>query len=222
LEWKVIASPAYSLLRIDLKPGEAVDCEAGSMMAFSGELDIRTHTGGGLLKALVRRIAATEAVFLNTFTARSEAELLLAPTLPGDIKYLPLDGKSYIVQDASYLAHHGDVALDVAWRGLRGLLTEGELVWLRVSGRGGVWINSYGAMLEYELKPGERMTVDNFHFVAMDEGARWRVTKFGGWKSTILGGEGLVAEVEGPAHLILQTRTMPPFAQYLRKFFRTR
>ncbi len=48
--------------------------------------------------------------------------------------------------------------------------------------------------------------VDNFPFVAMDEQARFRVRPFGGVKSTLLGGEGLVVEVEGPARLWVQTR----------------
>ncbi|RLE73513.1 MAG: TIGR00266 family protein, partial [Thermoprotei archaeon] len=46
----------------------------------------------------------------------------------------------------------------------------------------------------------------------------WRVRKFGGWKSFILGGEGLVFEVWGPARVYIQSRIIPPFANILRKF----
>lgn len=101
---------------------------------------------------------------------------------------------------------------------LRGLLAEGELIWLKLQGRGGAWINSYGGMGRLELKAGERVTLDNMHFVALNEKAKWRVKKFGGWKSFILGGEGLVVEVEGPGTLFYQTRILPPFAKLIRKF----
>ena len=220
MEWKVEYSPSYSILKVFLRPGESVTAEAGAYVLHKGDIDIKTHTGGGLLKAFARAVFAEETVFVNTFTARSNAELWFAPGVPGDIKYIPLEGRSLIIQDTSYLAHHGDVDLGVAWRGFRGLLAEGSLVWFKTSGYGGVWINSYGAMEEVTLGPGERMTVDNFHFVAMDDTISWRVRKFGGIKSFIFGGEGVVIEIEGPGRVYLQTRTLPPLAAVLRKFIR--
>jgi uncharacterized protein (TIGR00266 family) len=222
MKWKVEAEPAYSLLRVELEPGEELTSEAGSMMSVKGEIEVKTHTGGGLLKGLIRRTLAGETLFLNTFIAKSNAEVKLAPSLPGDIKYLPLTGEGYVIQDSSYLAHHGDVKLSVAWRGLKGMFAEGELIWLKVTGTGGVWVNGYGGLIEEELEPGSKLTVDNFHFVALNERARWRIRKFGGWKTFFFGGEGIVAEVEGPARLVLQSRTLPPFVQEIRKFFKTR
>lgn len=170
------------------------------------------------MRGLLRGIAGTEAVFLNNYKARGQAEVLLAPSLPGDIAYIPLEGESYVVQDSSYLAHRGEVDVEVAWRGLKGVLAEGELMWLRLRGRGGAWVNSYGAMGRLELKAGERVTLDNLHFVALNENAKWKIRKFGGWKSFLLGGEGLVVEVEGLGTLFYQTRILPPFARILRKF----
>ncbi|RLI33745.1 TIGR00266 family protein [Candidatus Bathyarchaeota archaeon] len=222
MKWEVEYSPAYSLLKVQLEPGEELTSEAGAMVLFRGNLEIKTHTGGGLLKGLLRGIAGTEAVFLNTYRAKSPAEVLLAPSLPGDIAYIPLEDGSYVVQDSAYLAHIGDVDVEVAWRGLKGVLAEGELVWLRLKGRGGAWVNSYGAMGKMELKAGERVTLDNMHFVALNEETKWRIRKFGGWKTFLLGGEGLVVEVEGPGTLFYQTRILPPFARLLKKFIPSR
>ncbi|MCD6264133.1 AIM24 family protein, partial [Candidatus Bathyarchaeota archaeon] len=84
------------------------------------------------------------------------------------------------------------------------------------------WVNSYGAMGKMELKAGERVTLDNMHFVALNEETKWRIRKFGGWKSFLLGGEGLVVEVEGPGTLFYQTRILPPFARLLKKFIPSR
>jgi len=218
LKWKVEYSPAYSLLKVELEPGEELTSEAGAMVLFKGDLEIKTHTGGGILKGLLRGIAGTEAVFFNTYRARGQAEVWLAPALPGDIHYVPLEGDSYVVQDSSFLAYKGDVDVSVAWRGLRGLLAEGELVWLKLQGRGGAWVNSYGGMGKLDLEAGEKVTLDNMHFVALNEKTKWKVRKFGGWKSFLLGGEGLVVEIEGPGTLFYQTRILPPFARLIRKF----
>ena len=218
MEYTIDQRPSYSILKIKLEPGESVISEAGAMVLFKGDIEIGTHTGGGLLKGLMRGILGTEAVFMNTYRARSKAEIWFAPTLPGDIRYIPLHGDSWIVQDMSYLAHHGDVDVSIAWRGLRGVLAEGELFWLRLSGHGGVWVNAYGGLEELKVPAGEVVTIDNFHFVAMPETVDYRIRKFGGWKSFLLGGEGLVFDVRGPAVVYLQTRILLPFARLMKKF----
>ena len=217
MDWRVDYRPSYSLLKVVLEPGEEVTSEAGAMVLYKGDIEIKTHTGG-LMKGILRALAGTESLFLNTYIARSRSEIWFAPALPGDISYVPLHSDGWIIQDSSYLAHHGDIDIGIAWRGLKGILAEGELFWLNVKGHGGVWINSYGAMDYIEIPSGETAIIDNFHFVAMPASVHWRVRKFGGWKSFILGGEGLVFEVWGPARVYIQSRIIPPFANILRKF----
>ena len=217
MKYSVEQRPAYSILKVFLEPGESVVSEAGAMLLMKGDLEIETSSGG-IVRGILRRVLAGEPIFLNTYTAKTPAELWFAPPAPGDIVYIPLEGDSWMVQDSSYLAHHGDVEISVAWRGLRGVLAEGELVWLKVSGEGGFWACAYGGLESVEISAGERVTIDNFHFVAMPSDVKWRVRKFGKWKSFILGGEGLVFDVEGPAKIYVQTRILPPFARLLRKF----
>jgi uncharacterized protein (AIM24 family) len=48
------------------------------------------------------------------------------------------------------------------------------------------------------LKDNEKMILDNHHLLALGENSNYRVMKFGGMKTTILGGEGLVTEITGP------------------------
>ncbi len=158
-----------------------------------------------------------ESFFMNTYVADGPSEIWFAPSLPGDITYLPLNGNAYVIQDFSYLVHHGDVKVTTAWRGFKGLLAEGSLVWLKAESYGGVWVNSYGGIEKIDFAPGEVITVDNFHFVAMTDGMRWSVRKFGGIKSFLFGGEGIVMEVQGPGTVLVQTRSLPPFAKLLMK-----
>jgi len=221
LEWHVEFKPSYSLLKVRLEPGESVTAEPGAMVLYKGNIVVKTHTGGGLLKGLTRALFGGESIFLNTFTAQQGGgEVWFAPSVPGDIEYYELRGEELIVQDTSYLAHHGDLDIGVAWRGFRGLLAEGELFWLKIKGHGGVWLSSYGGISRVDLGPGETMIIDNFHFVAMTSGMNWRVRKFGGIKSFILGGEGIVIEVTGPGTVFVQSRSLPPFVEFIRKYLR--
>jgi len=48
------------------------------------------------------------------------------------------------------------------------------------------------------LQDNEKMILDNHHLVALSENSNYRVMKFGGLKTTILGGEGLVTEKHRP------------------------
>ncbi|MCS7253840.1 MAG: TIGR00266 family protein [Armatimonadota bacterium] len=220
MRWEVSNRPSYSLLKISLEPGEALVAEPGAMVLYRGAVLIDTGARGGIAAALLRSMFGGESLFLNTFRAEGESEVWLAPNLPGDIHYLPLDGNGYIIQQGSYLAHHGDAEIGIAWRGFRGLLTEGELIWLRVRGYGGVWVTAFGGIEQVNINAGEKVIVDNFHFVAMDEDTTHYIRTFGGIKSFLLGGEGIVVEVQGPTNLWLQTRHIASLANELLPILR--
>src|SRR5436853_453973 len=69
---------------------------------------------------------------------------------------------------------------------------------LRVTGPGDLVVSSYGAIREVPLVAGQVHVVDSGHMVAFTDGVQYNVRKFAGWKSTLLGGEGLVVELTGP------------------------
>lgn len=223
MRYEITSRPSYSLLKIYLNPGESVTAEAGSMILMNPDLDVNTQAYGGVISSLKRTILGGESLFLNTFTAKRDAEIWLAPELPGDLIAVELDGsKDLIVQDSSYLAHFGDLSIDVVFRGLKGILAEGQLFWLKLSGRGIVWLGSYGAIEARELGVNERSTIDNFHLVAMDSTISWDVRLFGGLKSALLSGEGIVLDLVGPGRLYVQTRNPRALADFLYNYVRAR
>lgn len=217
-EWELVGKEGFQALKVRLSRGETVTVESGSYLLSRGKIEVKTTTGG-LLSGILRALAGGESLFLNEIRALDNgAEIWIAPPTPGDIGAVELAGQPIIIQDSSYLAHIGDVRVSVAWRGFRGLLAEGELVWLKAEGSGVVFINSFGSIERIDLGPGEKVTVDNWHFVAMDSSVRYEVRKFGGWKTFLLGGEGLVIEAEGPGRIWIQTRNVEGFAGILRRF----
>jgi len=86
---------------------------------------------------------------------------------------------------------------------------------IKVSGKGLLFINTFGAIDKHTLKPGETMIVDNFHLVAFSDTCPYKVTKFGSLKETILGGEGLVTEITGPGDVYIQTKNLREFVDWL-------
>ncbi|MEB3765820.1 MAG: TIGR00266 family protein [Desulfurococcales archaeon] len=222
MEWTIDKRPAYPVLKVKLSPGEKVSSEPGAMMLIKGNIKIETKSGG-ILKGLARKLMAGESFFLNHYYAGpGGGEIWFVPGVPGDIEAINLSGGAWIIQDTSYLAHHGDIDISIAWRGMKGLLAEGELVWVKAQGHGIVWVNSYGAIEKIKVDAGEKIVIDNMHFVAMPANVNYKIVKVGGLKTFFLGGEGLAVEVYGPAEVLVQTRILPPLARLLARFIRTR
>jgi uncharacterized protein (AIM24 family) len=86
---------------------------------------------------------------------------------------------------------------------------------LKCTGSGELVVSSYGGIQAIDLAAGQTYTVDTGHMVGWGEGVRYDVRKAGGWKSTILGGEGLVVELTGPGRIYIQTRSEDAFLDWL-------
>ncbi len=216
MEWEKIFSPSYTLLKIELEPGESITSEGGAFVYGKGNYEIKTHTGG-IGKGILRAIAGGESLFLNTYIARERCEIGLAPYLPGDIEVLEVNGEM-LVQDSSYLAHAGDLEVSIGFKGVKGFIAEpySGFVWLKLKGHGLAWVNAYGGIIPIELKIGETVTVDNSHFVAMPSNVKWSIRKFGGWKSFLFGGEGFAVDVQGPGKIYIQTRNFSGFVDIIK------
>jgi uncharacterized protein (TIGR00266 family) len=89
------------------------------------------------------------------------------------------------------------------------------LFMIKVSGNGKLFINTFGAIYKHTLQPGQTMIVDNFHLVAFSDACNYKVTKFGGLKETLLGGEGLVTNITGPGDIYIQTKNLQEFVDWL-------
>ena len=88
----------------------------------------------------------------------------------GDITKLDVEpGSGYVIHKSGCLASVEDVDLDVKWEGFsKGLFGQG-LFMVKVSGRGDLFVNTFGVIDHHKRGPGEEMVVDNFHLVAFSD-----------------------------------------------------
>lgn len=216
MQIETLYRPSYSTARIRLGPDEGVVCESGALVAMSGDVQVETRMRGGLLKSLARSVLGGESFFVNTFRAGAQGgEVLLAPTLPGDVFTSELQGETYLVQSGSFLASAESIETDTKWSGARTFFGGEGLIMLRCSGSGALVLSSYGAIHEVDLAAGQVFTVDTGHLVAFSEQLGFKVRTIGGLKSTFLGGEGLVVDLSGPGKVLLQTRSEGAFLNWL-------
>jgi len=209
-------SPAYAMATVHMDAGESVNAEAGAMMAMSPGVDMVTSTQGGVFKGLKRSVLGGESFFMNEFTASTQgAHVVVAPALPGDIITWPLTGNTVYLQSGSFLAAPKSIDIDSKWGGAKTFFSKEGLFMLKCSGVGDLVVSSYGAIQEVELGAGQTYTVDTGHMVGWQEGVQYEVVKVGNWKSTMLGGEGLVVKLTGPGRVYIQTRSPEDFISWL-------
>ena len=220
LEYEIRYSPSFSILEVRLTAGEQVAAEAGAMVYMTDGVEVRTRTrSGGFLQKVKVSVLGGESFFINDFVATLPSKVGLAAGPLGDIGKLDVrPGHGYVVQSGGYIASTSGVQLDTQWQGFTKGIFGTSLFMLKASGVGDLFVNTFGAMDAHTLGAGEKITVDNYHLVAFTEGCAYSVHKFGGLKSTILGGEGLVTEVVGPGEVLIQTKNPREFANWLAPF----
>lgn len=212
---EILYSPSFATAKVSLDHGESVKAEAGAMVAMSPSIAIETGTQGGFMKG-IKRAFGGESFFMNTFTSQAPgSEIYFAPSLPGDLVAWTLQGQSLFVQSGSYVASAMSIDVDTSWGGAKTFFSREGLFVLRVGGHGDVILCTYGALHSIDLQPGQTMIVDTGHMVAWADSVQYSVRKIGGWKSTLLSGEGLVCDLTGPGRIYLQTRSQDAFLNWL-------
>jgi uncharacterized protein (TIGR00266 family) len=209
-------SPSFAIAVVTIPAGGELKAEAGAMTSMSGGVEIETKAQGGVMAGLKRSVLGGESFFINTFRSPQGGQLTVSPVLPGDIVHLPVDAsKALMVQSGSWLASETGVQVDTKWGGAKTFFSGEGLFLLRCSGAGDMLVSSYGAIEQHQLGAGEVLKIDTGHIVAFEEGIGYEVNKVGGWKSTLLSGEGLVATFTGPGALWMQTRSPADFIGWL-------
>ena len=216
MKTEILYRPSYSMAKVALDSNENISVESGAMVGMSSNIKVETKMKGGLFKSLARSVLGGESFFINTYLASGgSGELMLSPALPGDVFTFDMTGETYLVQSGSFLASSEGVTTDTKWGGAKTFFGGEGLIMLRCAGNGTLILSSYGAIHELDLEKGESYIVDTGHLVAFSEDIGFKVRAIGGIKSTIFGGEGLVVDLTGPGKVLLQTRSVGAFLDWL-------
>lgn len=207
--------PAFTLAVVHLSPNETIRVEPGAMVSHSEGVASETKAEGGFFAGL-KRMVGGENFFQNTFRAPAQGgEITLAPSLPGDMLTIPIGEGAFLLQSGAFIASEATVAMDTSWGGAKGFFGAGSMLLLRVTGSGMVLASAYGAIEERTLAAGQKYIVDTGHIVGFEESVKFSVKTSGSWKSTLLGGEGLVCELTGPGRVLMQSRSEEAFLAWL-------
>jgi uncharacterized protein (TIGR00266 family) len=202
MTFELLHGPTQTIARCRLGAGESVIAESGAMIGMSGHIGIETTAGGGL--GALKRVFGGESVFRNRFHASSPGEVLLAPSLRGDLDVLDVGPRQWVVQRGAYVASSPGV--DIVTRGsMRGLFSGMGVFLLESRGQGELLVGSFGVMEAIDL--AGPLVVDTGHLVAWDASIPYEITKASrGWIGALLSGEGFVVRFQGAGRIYVQTR----------------
>ncbi len=223
LKFEIKYSPSYALLEAQLPENGHIIAEAGALTYMSSNIEVETRTRmreTGIWGTIKVSLLGGETLFITDYSAKGgpgKTGFVSAPL--GDITHLEVTAsKGYIIQSSAYIASTIGVKLDTEWQGFTKGLFGQNLFMLKTQGEGDIFINTFGAIDKHELGAGEHLIVDNYHLAALSDTCNYSVRMFGGLKSTILGGEGLVTDVTGPGEVYVQTKNVKEFVDWIWRY----
>ena len=224
MEYSIEGKPLPVVI-CQLRAGETMITERGSMSWMSPNMKMETTTGGGLGRALGRMFAG-EAMFQNRYTAQGGPGMIaFASSFPGDIRAFEIGpGRELVVQKSGFLASEAGVQLSVFFQKKMGAgFFGGEgFIMQKLSGRGMAFLEIDGHAVEYELAAGQKLVVDTGYLAAMDATCSMEIQSVPGVKNAVFGGEGLFnTVVTGPGRIYLQTMPISTVAGAIRPFIPT-
>src|SRR5262245_7467739 len=210
---------------LTLGGGDVVRAEAGALMYMTEAVEMDAKMDGGILGGLTRRFLAGESLFITYFRGMApDAKVAFAGPYPGKIIHIPLAGQDVLCQRDAFLCAIGDVNFSIAFTKRLGAgFFGGEgFILQKMEGRGELFIHSGGTIVPFELKPGERLRVDTGCLVAFDASVDYDITRVGGIKTSLFGGEGLFfASLTGPGRVWLQTLPFSRLAERIANAYRS-
>lgn len=220
--YEIKGSDFASSAKIVLNKDESAKIENGSMIYQNDKITLKGELNGkGLFKAIGRSLSGGESMFITTAQSSDiGGEIGIAPALPGKIISLKCGSEQWIINDSAFLA--SDMTIEYTMERKNGAGTSllggsGGLFNMVTSGEGIILVNSFGDIIEYELSPGETLTVDDSHIVAWSANTSSKMRVASGMFGFTTG-EGLVVDFVGPGMVYIQTRQIPALASAIARY----
>ena len=218
-----IKGGAFPVVVCQLEDGEQMITERGSMVWQTPNIRMET-TGGGIGKMFSKALSG-ESIFQNIYTAQGAGTIAFGSSFPG--KIVPLEigpGREMILQKRAFLASESGVELSIHFsRKLGAGFFGGEgFIMQKVSGRGTVFVEIDGEMVEHTLAAGEQLVVDTGNVAGFTVGVSMEIRQVAGLKNKFLGGEGFFHTLlTGPGTVWLQTMPISNVADAIQSFLPT-
>ena len=214
----------FPVVICNLENGEKMITEKGSMAWMSPNMQMETHGGG--IGRMFSKAFSGESMFQNHYTAKGGPGMIaFTSSFPGEIRAVEIaPGREMIVQKSAFLASEAGVNLSIHFQKRLGAgLFGGEgFIMQRLSGHGTAFVEIDGDLMEYDLKPGQKIIVDTGNVAGFEPSVQMDIQTVPGAKNMLFGGEGIFNTVlTGPGRVWLQTMPIYNVANAIRPYIPT-
>ena len=202
-----------------VEENESMITESGGLAWMSPNMKMETKATGGIGKAFARAFAS-EHMFQCTYTAQGGPGMIsFSSSFPGEIRAVEITPeKSIIIQKSAFLASEVGVELSTIVQKKLGVgIFGGEgFIMSKLSGKGTVFLEINGSVVEYDLQPGEKIVCATGYLAAMDESCTMDIISVKGVKNVLFGGESFFnTQITGPGKVWIQTMPIISLAEAL-------
>lgn len=203
-----ISGDGFSMLEIDLEPGEVLIANAASLVSIEADVKCSRSFLGGLLRHVWVKVCLKRPIAILRLKNLTEStrHIMLTHPLPGELRSIHLKEEAIRLDPHALIARYGGVKVGLRWAGIAALLAKRKPFDLVVKGTGVIWIGAYGGLSEKRVD-GE-YALDTHHLVAHEAGVSVRHIPAGGFIAGWLRGEGFITRATGSGKLILQTKSV--------------
>ena len=199
----------FPVVTCALEKGETMITEKGAMAWMNDRIKMETNTNGGFMKGLGRMFSG-DSFFLNFYTAESDNQsITFGSSFPGRILDFKLEnGRTIIAQKGALLAMEKAVEMNIHFKRKisTGIFGGEGFIMQKFTGNGHVFLEIDGDVVEYDLKAGEKLIIDQGYLAAMEDTVSFDIVTVKGAKNILFGGEGLfLGNLTGPGKVWIQT-----------------
>lgn len=228
----VVNSPSASTVIINLDINQSIFSIKGVLNYCDAGVKIETKTGG-IFKGIARGLATSESMFMNYYTGtgktsddtntiskNTENIVSFGGYLPGDIVGIEVKpNEKYTTSSNTFIAATSNLQLNTSSR-FRNIIGGGGVFITQIVNEsehpGILWVSAFGGIEHLHIPTGTSMKIDDGLFVVAKSQYEYGISKAGGVKSFLLGGEGFVMDFKGPCDIYIQSRNIQNFIQYIK------
>ena len=207
-----IAGTESQIVTIQLRRGQVLRAESGSLLYMTDGIQMSTGAGGGFSAGL-QRLWTGQNFFITDYTYEGEKEeygtVALGTDFPSKILRLsvPDYGGKLICQKGALLcaSHTIDIQMEFSKNITTGFFGGEGFILQGLVGDGDVFIKAGGTLIRRDLAEGERLRISSGCLVAFSVGVDYDVQMVTGFTNVLAGGEGLfLTTLTGPGTVWLQ------------------
>ena len=242
INYKIEGGSGFESVKVMLKHNQEIIANGGTMNYMSSGIINSTkalNNGNSIfnsLQKIVGRAVSGSSIFYNVYknnTNNNNEFVSLSSNAPGNIgTFIIPKGRELNIVSDNYICSTNN--LDISGTAqFGGILLGYGLFFINVKlknenndEKGILWISSYGDLIEYELKPYEKIIVDNGVFVAFDSEITIETyviestNTLSTAKTFLFSGEGLISQMTNPTELtksiFLQSRSRIFYNDYIK------